>query len=107
MANPFQQLESIVDDRLAGGDVAQSYVAKLASRGTAKVAQKLGEEAVETVIAALSEGDEALIGEAADLTFHLTLLLRMRGLCWADIHAELDRRHGVSGIAEKASRPAQ
>jgi len=103
-ADTLARLESVIAERLASGDADTSYVAKLAARGLPKVAQKLGEEAVESVIAALGESDADLVGEAADLIFHLTLLLRMRGLGWADVAAELDRRHGMSGIAEKAAR---
>ena len=105
MGEALDRLESIVRDRLAAGDAEASYVASLAAKGRGKIAQKLGEEAVETVIAAVSEDDSALIGEAADLVFHLTILLAERGLSWGDIAAELDRRHGTSGHAEKASRP--
>jgi len=87
-------------------DPETSYVAKLRVKGRGKMAQKLGEEAVETVIAAL-DGDKAeLIGEAADLLFHLTVLLADCGVPLADVYAELDRREGVSGLAEKAARPA-
>ena len=99
------QLEAVVKDRLAASDAEASYVASLAARGRGKIAQKLGEEATETVIAALTESDAALIGEASDLVFHLTILLADRGLSWADIAAELGRRHGTSGHAEKAARP--
>ena len=89
-----------------GADPKASYVAKLHAKGIAKIAQKLGEEAVETVIAALGEDDAALTGEAADLVFHLLVLLDARGIGFADVLAELERREGVSGIAEKASRSA-
>jgi len=85
-------------------DPAQSYVAKLRARGRAKMAQKLGEEAVETVIAALEGDRAALTGEAADLLFHLVALLADCGVTLADVQAELDRREGVSGLAEKAAR---
>ena len=105
MGEALDRLESIIRDRLAAGDAEASYVASLAAKGRGKIAQKLGEEAVETVIAALTEDDAALTGEAADLVFHLTILLAERGLSWGDIAAELDRRHGTSGHAEKASRP--
>ena len=98
------QLEAVVNDRLAAGDAGASYVASLAAKGRGKIAQKFGEEAVETVIAAMSEDDPALIGEASDLIFHLTVLLAERGIAWADVAAEIDRRHGTSGHAEKASR---
>ncbi|KTE24701.1 phosphoribosyl-ATP pyrophosphatase [Sphingopyxis sp. H071] len=99
------QLEAVVNDRLAAGDAGASYVASLAAKGRGKIAQKLGEEATETIIAALTEDDAALTGEAADLIFHLTILLADRGLGWDAVAAELGRRHGTSGHAEKASRP--
>ncbi len=86
------------------GDPASSYVAKLTSRGRAKIAQKLGEEAVETVIAAMGDDRQELIGEATDLIFHLAVLLADAGLGFDDIRAELARREGVSGLTEKASR---
>ncbi len=105
MGEALDRLESVVRDRLAAGDAEASYVASLAAKGRGKIAQKLGEEAVETVIAALTEDDTALTGEAADLVFHLTILLAARGLSWNDIAAELGRRHGTSGHAEKAGRP--
>jgi phosphoribosyl-ATP pyrophosphohydrolase len=85
-------------------DPATSYVAKLTARGRAKIAQKLGEEAVETVIAAMGEDRGEIVGEATDLMFHLALLLVDAGLSFDDIRAELERREGVSGLAEKASR---
>lgn len=105
MGEALDRLESVVRDRLAAGDAEASYVASLAANGRGKIAQKLGEEAVETVIAALTEDDAALTGEAADLVFHLTILLATRGLSWNDIAAELARRHGTSGHTEKAGRP--
>jgi len=102
----LDQLEAVVKDRLAVADPDTSYVASLAAKGRGKIAQKLGEEAVETVIAALTEDDAALTGEAADLIFHLTVLLSERGIGWGDVAAELARRHGTSGHAEKAARNA-
>jgi phosphoribosyl-ATP pyrophosphohydrolase len=85
-------------------DPQQSYVAKLTAKGRAKIAQKLGEEAVETVIAAM-DGDRAeIISEASDLMFHLALLLVDAGLSFDDIRAELARREGTSGLTEKAGR---
>ena len=104
MGEALGRLEAVVRDRLAASDAEASYVASLASRGRGKIAQKLGEEAVETVIAAVSEDDPALIGEATDLVFHLSILLAERGLTWDAIAAELDRRDGTSGHAEKAAR---
>jgi len=104
MGEALGRLEAVIDDRLAAGEGEASYVASLAAKGRAKIAQKLGEEAVETVIAAVSEDDPALIGEATDLIFHLSILLAERGLSWDRVAAELDRRHGTSGHAEKAAR---
>jgi len=101
----LSRLEATIAAR-AGADPASSYVAKLNARGLGKIAQKLGEEATETVIAALTEDDAALVGEAADLLFHLMVLLGAKGVPLASVLAELDRREGTSGIAEKASRPA-
>lgn len=97
------RLEAVIAER-RGGDPQTSYVAKMQGRGLNAIAQKLGEEAVETIIAALAEDRAALVGEAADLLFHLMLLLGAKGVPLAEVLAELDRRDGVSGIAEKASR---
>jgi len=85
-------------------DSSQSYVAKLTARGRGKIAQKVGEEAVETVIAAMASDREGAIGESADLLFHLLVLLADLDISLDDVLDELDRREGVSGIAEKASR---
>lgn len=101
----LRDLEARVRERASSGDTA-SYTAKLVSRGMPKVAQKLGEEAVETVIAALGEGDEALTGEAADLLYHLMVLLHLRGIPLAAVEAELARRTARTGLEEKAARGA-
>lgn len=98
------RLEATIAERRSA-DPQSSYVARLNAKGLGKIAQKLGEEATETVIAALTEGREALVGEAADLMFHLMVLLSAKGVPLSEVMAELDRREGVSGIAEKASRP--
>lgn len=87
-----------------GADPETSWVAKLNARGVPVIARKLGEEAVETVIAALSGSREELIGEAADTLFHLLVLLDAKGVALDEVLAELDRREGTSGIAEKAAR---
>ena len=97
------RLETTIAARRAGG-AADSYVAKLAARGRAKIAQKLGEEAVETVIAAMAGDRDAVIAESADLLFHHLMLLADCGVTLADVLAELERREGVSGLAEKAAR---
>lgn len=83
----------------------QSYTAKLLSQGVEKCAKKLGEEAVETALAAVSGNPKHLAAESADLLYHLIVLLEASGLTLADVMDELSRRQGVSGIAEKASRP--
>src|SRR3546814_14431359 len=75
IGSALEQLESVVRDRLAAPDASASYVASLAAKGRGKIAQKLGEEATETIIAALTADDAALTGESADLLFHLTVLL--------------------------------
>ena len=99
------RLEQTIKQRL-GASTAESYVAKLASSGAKGIAQKLGEEATEAVIAALA-GDEAeLVGEAADVLFHLMVLLAHKDIPLATVLAELDRREGTSGLAEKAARGA-
>ncbi|VWX46903.1 phosphoribosyl-ATP diphosphatase [Novosphingobium sp. 9U] len=102
-SDTLARLEATVLSRRSA-DPGSSYVAKLNARGINKIAQKLGEEATETVIAALAEDRPALVGEAADLLFHLVILLAAREVPLAEVLAELDRREGVSGIAEKASR---
>lgn len=81
-----------------------SYVASLFAKGREKMAQKVGEEATETVIAALSGDSAKLTAEAADLLFHLMVLLEEGGVTIDQVLAELDRREGLSGLAEKAAR---
>ncbi len=101
----LSRLEATIQSRRQA-DPGGSYVAKLNARGLNKIAQKLGEEATESVIAALVEDRQALVGEAADLIFHLVVLLAAKDIPLAEVMAELDRREGVSGIAEKAARPS-
>jgi phosphoribosyl-ATP pyrophosphohydrolase len=103
MADTLNRLETIIRERRIA-DPALSYVAKLSQAGRAKIAQKVGEEAVETVIAAVTDDAKAVVSESADLLFHLALLLVDMNLSLADVMAELDRRDGVSGLAEKAGR---
>lgn len=87
-----------------GADPDSSYTAKLFAQGAPRIAQKLGEEAVETVIAALGEDRAAVTAESADLLYHLLVLWAERGVAPDDVWAELTRREGVSGLAEKAAR---
>lgn len=81
-----------------------SYTRQLLDAGPARCAKKFGEEAVETVIAATAESDEALASEAADLLFHLLVLLESRGVGLDAVLAVLDKRSGTSGLKEKAER---
>lgn len=104
MRDTLFQLERTIRQRRAA-DPSSSYVAKLSGRGRAKIAQKVGEEAVETVIAAMADDRAGVVGESADLLFHLLLLLADLDISLDDICDELDRREGVSGLAEKAARP--
>ena len=106
MADTLARLEQTIAAR-RGGDPQSSYVAKLFAAGTPKIPQKVGEEAVETVIAALAADTGKLVAEASDLMFHLLVLLQDRGVAIADILNELERREGISGIAEKAARTAE
>jgi phosphoribosyl-ATP pyrophosphohydrolase len=101
--DPFARLEATIRERRSA-DAGTSYVASLTAKGRPKIAQKLGEEAVETIIAALSGDAAATTGEAADLIFHLCVLLADMGLSLADVGAELTRREGLSGLAENAAR---
>ena len=100
----FRLEKTIAERRTAAPET--SYVASLNAKGLPKIAQKLGEEATETVIAALTGSREELTGEAADLLFHLMVLLGAKDVALADVLAELDRREGVSGLEEKAARGA-
>ena len=83
----------------------QSYTAKLLSQGVVKCAKKLGEEAVETALAAVTGDKLHIASESADLLYHLLVVLEATGVSLSDVMAELERRQGVSGIAEKAARP--
>jgi phosphoribosyl-ATP pyrophosphohydrolase len=87
-----------------GADPKISYTARLFSRGRCKIAQKLGEEAVEAVIEGIRGERSKLIGESADLLYHLFVLWADTGVTPPDVAAELTRREGTSGLAEKRSR---
>jgi len=87
-----------------GADAESSYTAKLFAKGRKKIAQKVGEEAVETVIAAMAETPDKVVGESADLLYHLSVLWADLGITPDQVWAELARREGISGIAEKNSR---
>jgi phosphoribosyl-ATP pyrophosphohydrolase len=85
-------------------DAATSWTAKLLAQGPDKTAQKFGEEAIEAVVEAVRGDREKLTEEAADVLYHLLVMLASRDVALADVYAELDRRAGKSGIEEKASR---
>ena len=99
----LDRLFAVVESR-RGADPTVSHSARLLSRGPAKVAQKFGEEAVECVIEAVAGNRDALIAESADVLYHLLVLWVSSGVAPADVWAELSRREGISGIAEKAAR---
>lgn len=90
-----------------GTDPSVSHSARLLSRGTYKIAQKFGEEAVECLIEAVAGRKDLLVGESADVLYHLIVLWVDAGITPDDVWAELRRREGTSGIAEKASRPKE
>jgi phosphoribosyl-ATP pyrophosphohydrolase len=96
-------LETIVAARAASAD-GTSWTAKLVAKGMDKAAQKMGEEAVETVIAAIKGDDESLIAESADLLYHWLVVLKIAGVPLDAVMAELERRTGQSGLQEKAGR---
>ena len=96
-------LEAIVEAR-AKADPSESWTAKLVAAGQQKAAKKLGEEAVETVIAAIEGDKAALTSETADLLYHLMVVLKIGGVALQDVMGELERRTSQSGIVEKASR---
>ena len=97
-------LEKRVHER-AKASAAKSYTRTLIDKGVAHCAKKLGEEAIETGLAAVQEDRERLIAEAADLLYHLLVLLEARGVSLAEVEAALDKRTAQSGHEEKASRP--
>jgi phosphoribosyl-ATP pyrophosphohydrolase len=101
----LQRLESTIAQRRTASP-EESYVARLLARGAPVIARKLGEESIEAVVAALTGTREELVGEAADVLFHLLVLLAAKDVSLAEVMAELDRREGTSGLAEKAARSA-
>lgn len=90
----LSQLESVIEQRVSARPEG-SYTARLWAEGTTRMAQKVGEEGVEVALAAVTQNADKLVGEAADLLFHLTLLLKSRQLSLADVVAELERRHAA------------
>lgn len=102
----FARLAATIHAR-RGEEATKSYTRQLLDAGPEKCAKKLGEEAVETVIAGVHQDDAALAAEAADLVYHLLVLLEARGVPLATVAGILEKRMGQSGLAEKASRSSQ
>ncbi|SFJ99187.1 phosphoribosyl-ATP diphosphatase [Methylocapsa palsarum] len=105
MSFTLDDLAAIVSAR-AGSTTEASYTKSLLDAGPARAAKKLGEEAVELVIAAMEGEPRAIVAESADLLYHLVVVLQQHGVALADVLAELERRTARSGHEEKASRPA-
>jgi phosphoribosyl-ATP pyrophosphohydrolase len=99
----LQRLAATIQAR-RGESAANSYTRQLLDAGAERCARKLGEEATETVIAAVGTDPRALTREAADLVYHLLVVLESRQIPWRDVLAELEARMGTSGLAEKAAR---
>lgn len=103
MSDALQNLANTITAR-AGAPAESSYTASLLAKGPAKCAEKFGEEAVEAVIAAAQADRPALTAEAADVLYHLMVMLQACDVPWSDVLTELDRRSGTSGHEEKAAR---
>jgi phosphoribosyl-ATP pyrophosphohydrolase len=104
-AQVLDRLWATIDSRRHAGDTRNSHSAKLIARGTPKVAQKFGEEAVELIIEAVAGNNPATVSECADVLYHMMVLLVDANIRPGAVWAELRRREGISGIAERASRP--
>ena len=105
-AEVLERLFCTVESRKTA-DPQTSYTAKLFHKGTQRIAQKVGEEAVETVIAAVAKDKEHVVSESADLLYHLCVLWADAGVRPDDVFQTLENREGVSGIAEKNARPKE
>mgnify|MGYP000296596888 CR=1 FL=1 len=103
MSDILQQLEQVLEERKQA-DAETSYVASLHARGLEKILKKVGEEATETVIAAVEGRHEQVVYETADLWFHTMVMLSHLGISHREVLAELERRFGLSGLEEKAQR---
>jgi phosphoribosyl-ATP pyrophosphohydrolase len=106
MTDTLSRLFATIQAR-AVADPETSHTAALLARGAAKCAEKFGEEAIEAIVAAARSDAPALTREAADALYHLQVMLAASGVTWSAVLAELERREGRSGIAEKAGRPAR
>ena len=101
--NALERLAATIAAR-KGADPETSWTAKLLAKGPEKCAEKFGEEAIEAIVEAVKGDRTRLTAEAADVLYHLLVMLTSRDVTLADVLAELDRREGTSGIAEKAAR---
>src|SRR5919201_1017278 len=99
----LHELERRIEER-ARASADASYTRQLLDRGVAHCAKKLGEESIETIMAAVGESRERVIGEAADLLYHLLVVLKARGISLAEVESALNARSMQSGLAEKSSR---
>jgi phosphoribosyl-ATP pyrophosphohydrolase len=99
----LERLAATIEAR-RGADPDSSWTAKLLAQGPEKCAEKFGEEAIEAIIEAVKNDRGKLTAEAADVLYHLLVMLAARGVTLADVLAELERREGTSGLTEKASR---
>lgn len=99
----LEDLATIIAER-ANASPDESWTARLLAKGPEKVAEKFGEEAIEAVIEAVKGDPKGLTNEAADVLFHLLVMLQSRGVALSDVLQELARRQGQSGLAEKAAR---
>ena len=106
MTHKLEVLGQLADEiaKRRNGSPDQSYTAKLLSQGIEKCAKKFGEESVELALAAMKQDKAHMTSEAADVLYHLLVLLAASNISLSDVMAELERRQGVSGLAEKASR---
>ena len=100
---PLQRLAATIQSRKTA-DPDGSWTAKLLAKGPEKCAEKFGEEAIEAIIEAVRDDRAALTREAADVLYHLLVMLAARDVLLAEVEAELDRRSGTSGLTEKAAR---
>lgn len=103
MSDVLSRLAATIDARKAA-DPSSSHTALMLSKGPTKCAEKFGEEAIEAIIEAAQGNTDKLTSEAADVIYHLMVMLTAQNVPWTDVLAELERREGTSGIAEKAAR---
>lgn len=102
----LEDLQTIIDER-TNCDDGSSYTAQLMNKGTAKCAEKFGEESIEAIIAAIKNDPDELVHEAADVLYHLLVMLKSSDIKLAQVMAVLEQRTGQSGLAEKQARNVQ